>query len=193
MENEEFYNSIKKIVEHKNTIALIDIKEFRRLTKIKGDYKWIPFTIGDLPALPIITSELKEQFKITKELVNIRITPIWNFLTNGRQIITPNIERFELTKRTNLKPRYKITRNIAFNRHYLSNSNWYDLDDIIIQRENAIEWAKKKHATLLTPIDDETLCAYIEHYQNELQDFNELYEESVQKVLEIRNYQKKLK
>ena len=35
MENSDFYDSIKKIVEHKNTIALIDIREFRRLTRIK--------------------------------------------------------------------------------------------------------------------------------------------------------------
>ena len=86
-----------------------------------------------------------------------------------------------------------ITRKIAFNRRYLSNSNWHNLDDIIIQRENAVEWAKKKNATLLAPVDDETLQSYIEHYQDELTAFNQLYEESAKKVLEIRTYQKKLK
>ena len=193
MENSEFYDSIKKIAEHKNTIALINIREFRRLIRTNGEYQWVPFTIGNLPALPIITSNLKEQFRSTKERVSIRITPVWNFLTNGQQVITPNIERFELIEHTNFKPRYMITRKIAFNRRYLSNSNWHNLDDIIIQRENAVEWAKKKNATLLAPVDDETLQSYIEHYQDELTAFNQLYEESAKKVLEIRTYQKKLK
>ena len=192
MENSDFYDSIKKIVEHKNTIALIDIREFRRLTRIKGEYKWSSFIIGNLPALPII-SDFKEQFRSTKERVSIRVTPIWSFLTNGEKVITPNIERFELVEHTNFNPRYMITRRIAFNRRYLSNSNWHNLDDIIIQRENAVEWAKKKKATLLAPVDDETLQSYIEHYQDELTAFNQLYEESAKKVLEIRTYQKKLK
>ena len=85
MENSDFYDSIKKIVEHKNTIALIDIREFRRLTRIKGEYKWSSFIIGNLPALPII-SDFKEQFRSTKERVSIRVTPIWSFLTNGEKL-----------------------------------------------------------------------------------------------------------
>ena len=92
MENSEFYDSIKKIAEHKNTIALINIREFRRLIRTNGEYQWVPFTIGNLPALPIITSNLKEQFRSTKERVSIRITPVWNFLTNGQQVIILNIE-----------------------------------------------------------------------------------------------------
>ena len=192
MENSDFYDSIKKIVEHKNTIALIDIREFRRLTRIKGEYKWNSFTIGNLPALPII-SDFKEQFRSTKERVSIRVTPIWSFLTNGEKVITPNIERFELVEHTNFNPRYMITRRIAFNRRYLSNSNWHNLYDVIIQRENAVEWAKRKNATLLAPVSDDTLCASIELYQDELREFNQLYEESANRVLEIRSHQKKLK
>ena len=192
MENAEFYNSIKKIANHKNTIALISIKEFKRLTRIKGEYKWIPFTIGLLPALPIITTDFKEQFRSTKEIVSIRITPIWNFLTNEKKVITPNIERFELTERTNSTPRYMITRNIAPNRHYLSNINWQDIDNTIIQKENAVEWVKKTNATLLSPVEDETLCSFLNHYQDELLEFNKLYEESAEKVLEIKRYQKRL-
>ena len=192
MENSDFYDSIKKIVEHKNTIALIDIREFRRLTRIKGEYKWNSFTIGNLPALPII-SDFKEQFRSTKERVSIKVTPIWSFLTNGKKVITPNIERFEIVEHTNFNPRYIITRRIAFNRRYLSNSNWHNLDDVIIQRENAVEWAKRKNATLLAPVSDDTLCAFIELYQDELQEFNRIYEESANKVLEIRSHQKKLK
>lgn len=192
MENAEFYNSIKKIADHKDTIALINIKEFRRLTRIKGEYQWIPFTIGNLPALPIITTDFKEQFKNTKERVSIRITPIWNFLTNGEEIITPNIEMFELTERTDFKPRYMITRIIATNRHYHSNNDWQDLDNTNIQKENAVEWVKKTNATLLSPIEDETLCSFLNHYQDELLEFNKLYEESVKKVLELKNHQKRL-
>ena len=192
MENSDFYDSIKKIVEHKNTIALIDIREFRRLTRINGENKWNSFTIGNLPALPII-SDFKEQFRSTKERVSIRVTPIWSFLTNGKKVITPNIERFEIVEHTNFNPRYIITRRIAFNRRYLSNSNWHNLDDVIIQRENAVEWAKRKNATLLAPVSDDTLCAFIELYQDDLQEFNRIYEESANKVLEIRSHQKKLK
>lgn len=192
MENEEFYNYIKKIADHKNTIALINIKEFRKLTRIKGEYHWIPFTIGNLPALPIITTDFKEQFRSTKERVSIRITPIWNFLTNGKEIITPNIEMFELTERTDFKPRYMITRRIATNRHYHSNNDWQDLDNTNIQKENAVEWVKKTNATLLASVSDEILCHYLENYQDELLEFNELYEESVKKILELKSRQKRL-
>lgn len=192
MENSDFYDSIKKIVEHKNTIALIDIREFRRLTRIKGEYKWSSFIIGNLPALPII-SDFKEQFRSTKERVSIKVTPIWSFLTNGKKVITPNIERFEIVEHTNFNPRYMITRRIDFNRRYLSNSNWHNLYDVIIQRENAVEWAKRKNATLLAPVSDDNLCAFIELYQDELREFNQLYEESANRVLEIRRHQKKLK
>lgn len=192
MENSDFYNSIKKIADHKNTVALIDIKEFRRLVRIKGEYKWIPFTIGNLPALPIKT-DYKEQFRSTKERVNIRVTPLWSFLTNGKSIITPNIERFEIIERTGFNPRYMITRTIAFNRHCLSNGNWHNQDEIIVQRENAVEWIKRRNATLLSPISDEYLSTYMDHYQDELQTFNNLYEESENKILEIRRHQKKIK
>ena len=109
------------------------------------------------------------------------------------KVITPNIERFELVEHTNFNPRYMITRRIAFNRRYLSNSNWHNLYDVIIQRENAVEWAKRKNATLLAPVSDDTLCAFIELYQDELREFNQLYEESANRVLEIRSHQKKLK
>ena len=55
MNNSEFYNSIKLIVDYKNTVALININEFKRLKRINGEYKWIPFKINNLPAIPIKT------------------------------------------------------------------------------------------------------------------------------------------
>ena len=192
MKNAEFYNSIKKIADHKNTVALINIKEFRRLTRIKGEYQWIPFTIGNLPALPVITTDFKEQFRSTKERVSIRITPIWNFLTNGKEIITPNIEMFALTEYSNSIPRYMITRKIAPNRHYHTNNHWQEFGNIPIQKENAVEWVKKTNATLLSPVEDETLYSFLNRYQDELLEFNKLYEESAEKVLEIKGYQKRL-
>ena len=51
MNNSEFYNTIKLINNHKNTVALINIGEFKKLQRINGEYKWIPLEIGSMPAI----------------------------------------------------------------------------------------------------------------------------------------------
>ena len=72
MNNSEFYNTIRLISKHQNTIALIDIKEFRKLKKLNGEYLWQPFEIGNLPAIPIQTVGLEERLKDTNEMVKRR-------------------------------------------------------------------------------------------------------------------------
>lgn len=194
MDNSEFYQYIKLINNHQNTVALIDIKEFRRLIRFKGEYKWIPFKIGSLPAIPVKTSKFQENFRNTNEFVSIRITPVWSFLTNGEKIITPNIEMFEFKEHSNYNPRYTITRKIGPNQHYFSNTNWQNIPShILVQPNNAIEWIKKSNATLLTPTDPQILDKFLQIYQPELQQFNELYQESVETTKELKSYQKKIK
>ena len=194
MNNSEFYNTIKLIQNHKNTIALINIKEFKKLQRINGEYKWIPLEIGSMPAIPIITSNFKENFRSTKDQLSIRIMPIWNFLTNNEQVITPNIEKFKLTEYSNPVRRYVISRQINKNHHYLSNNSWHDLfDQNFAVRQNAIEWDKNSKSTLLAPTNENILKAYLEIYKDELDEFNKIYENSAKITTELRNYQKKLK
>lgn len=194
MNNSEFYSTIRFISEHKNTIALININEFRRLKRINGDYKWIPFEIGDLPAIPVKTIDFKEKFRSTKEIVNIELTPIWTYLTNGKKIITPNIETFELTEYSNSRPRYTLSRKINNNHHYLSNTTWRNIfDKALAQEENAIEWKKKNNSILLAPINESLIKLFLEKYQDELEEFNNIYAESTKTAKEVNLYQKKLK
>ena len=51
MNDIEFYNLFKYISDHQNTVALININEFKRLVKIRGEYKFMPFKIMMLEAL----------------------------------------------------------------------------------------------------------------------------------------------
>ena len=194
MNNSEFYNTIKLINDHKNTIALININEFKKLIRSNGEYKWIRLEIGSLPAIPVITTDFKENFRATKEQVSIRIKPIWKFLTNGEQIITPNIEIFELTEHSFNRKRYNLTRKISKNHHYLSNSNWTTIfDKPLAERQNAIEWQKKNTSSLLAPINENILNTYLDIYKDELEAFNQIYEQSAQTAQELRSYQKKIK
>lgn len=194
MNNSEFYNSIKLIVDHKNTVALININEFKRLKRINGEYKWVPFKIGKLPAIPIKTSDFQEIFRATNEMVNIRITPIWTFLTNGKQVITPKIETFELTEFSKLKTHYSLSRKFTPNPHYLSNSTWNNIfDKAEAKRENAIEWNKTSRSSLLPKTDDNTLQIFLTQYQKELEFFGQLYEESANVAEKLRIYQKRLR
>lgn len=194
MNSSEFYNTIKLLSEKKGSVALININEFKRLKRINGEYKWVPFTIGKLPAIPIETSDFKEVFRGTDELVNIRLTPIWTYLTNGEKVVTPKIETFEFAEHSKFKKHYTLTRKNIPNPHYLSNSNWRNIfDKALVQRENAVEWNKHSKSTLLTNVDDQTLQIFLRLYQNELQEFNALYEESAETTKELNTYQKRLK
>ena len=194
MNNSEFYNTITLINNHKNTVALINISEFERLQRINGEYKWLPLEIGSMPAIPIVTAGFKEQFRSTKEQVSIRIMPIWTFLPNDEQIITPNVEMFELTEHTNSNPRYTLKRKVNKNHHYLSNSNWNTIfDKPLAKRQNAIEWQKSNTSTLLAPINENILKTYLDIYQDELEEFNQIYEQSAKTAKELNGYQKKLK
>lgn len=194
MNSSEFYNAIKLIASKKDSIALINLNEFRRLKRINGEYKWIPFKIGKLPAIPIKTSDFKEAFRGTNELVNIRLTPIWTYLTNGKQVITPKIESFEFTEYSKQRKHYSLSLQYVINPHYLSNSNWHNIfDKALAQKENAIEWNKQSKSILLTSIDNQTLQNFLKIYQSELQEFNTIYEESVQTAKDLNIYQKKLK
>ncbi len=194
MNNSEFYNTITLIDNHKNTVALINIDEFKRLQRINGEYKWIPLEIGSMPAIPIVTTGFKEQFRSTKEQVSIRIIPIWTFLPNDEQVITPNIEMFEITEHSNSNPRYTLKRKISKNHHYLSNSNWNTVfDKPLAKRQNAIEWQKSNTSTLLAPINENILQTYLNIYKEELDEFNKIYEQSAKTTKELNGYQKKLK
>lgn len=194
MNNSEFYNSIKLIVDYKNTVALININEFKRLKRINGEYKWIPFKINNLPAIPIKTSGFKESFRATSEMVKIRITPVWTYMTNGKQVITPKVETFELTELSKPRTTYTLTRKSIHNPHYLSNSTWNNIfDKSIAKKENAIEWNKTSRSYLLPKIDDITLQIFLEKYQNELEIFNKLYEQSANTAKELSGYQKRLR
>lgn len=194
MNNSEFYNTIRLISSHKGTVALININEFRRLKRINGSYKWIPFKIGNLKVIPIKTNNFEERFRATNEMVKIRLTPTWTFLTNQRQVITPNIETFEFTEHTKYKPHYTLFRNINPNHHFLQSGS---LDTFInkplAKTENAIQWNKKSNSTLLVPADKLLLKHFLENYENELKEFNQLYEESSVIARELRDYQKRLK
>lgn len=229
MNKSEFYDTIKLLSKQKSGVALININEFKRLKRINGEYKWIPFTIGKLPAIPIETSEVKEIFRETDELLSIKITPIWKYLTNGEKVITPKIEMLEITEHNKFERRYTsirkknsdlryynifdraltqrkkvfelkerkyytlTCRNIP-NHHYLTNSNWHDIfDKTLAQRENAVEWDKQSKSTLLRGVDEQTLQIFLSIYQNELQEFNALYEESADTAKALNKYQKTLK
>ena len=194
MNNSEFYNTIRLISKHQNTIALIDIKEFRKLKKLNGEYLWQPFEIGNLPAIPIQTVGFEERFKATNEMVKIKFAPIWAFLTNQKRIITPNIEVFEFTEHSKYKPHYTLFRKAISNPHYLT-SGTLDmlLEKPIAKEENAIEWNKKSSSTLLVPADEPLLKAFLTKYQSELEEFDTLYEESADVVKQLSYYQKILK
>lgn len=194
MNNSEFYNTIRLISKHQNTVALIDIKEFRRLKKINNEYLWQPFEIGNLPAIPIQTIGFEERFKATNEMVKIKLAPIWAFLTNQKRVITPNIEVFEFTEHSKYKPHYTLFRKAISNPHYLT-SGTLDmlLEKPVAREENAIEWNKKSSSTLLVPADELLLKAFLAKYQSELEEFNTLYEESVDVVKQLSYYQKRLK
>ena len=194
MNTNEFYTVVKLIAEYKNKVALININEFKRLKRIDGEYKWLPFKIGSLPAIPIVTSDFKEEYKATSEMVKIRLTPIWNYLTNGKQVITPNIESFELTEHSKLKPHYKLSRIIRPNHHYLTYSRIINIfEQETAKEENAVEWNKIPSSSLLAPANEQLLKAFLEIYQNELNEFNRLYEESAKTAKELRHFQKRIK
>lgn len=194
MSNTEFYDSIKLIANQKSKVALININEFKRLKRINGEYKWVTFKIGNLPAIPIKTDDFKEAFRGTDELVNIRLTPIWTYLTNGEQIITPKIETFEFTEHSKFRKHYTLIRKSIPNHHFLSNSNWQSIfDKALAQRENAIEWHKRGKSTLLASADAQTLQLFLRLYKSELKEFNALYEESAKTAKELNSYQKRLK
>lgn len=195
MNNTEFYGTISLITDHINTVALININEFLKLQRINGEYKWIPFKIGSMPAIPILTSSFKERFKATSEMVNIQITPVWKFLTNNETVITPNIETFELTEYTSKNPHYTLKRKINPNPHYLANTTWHNLfDKSLATKQNAVEWNKSCRSTLLAKVDENILKTYLNIYQDELEQFNQIYQQSAQTAKELRTiYQKKLK
>lgn len=194
MNNNEFYGAIKSITSYQNTVALININEFKRLIKISGEYKWIPFNIEKLPYIPIKTNGFKESFRGTNEMVNINITPVWTFLTNGKPVITPKIETFELTEHTEKHPKYTISRKINPNHHYLANSTWENIfDKPLAEKENAVEWNKKSPSILLAKTDEPLLQSFLEKYQTELKQFNRLYEESAETTVQLRKLQKRLK
>ncbi len=194
MKRSEFYDSLKLIVDSKNTVALINIKEFKKLERIHGEYQWRTFSIGSLPAIPIKTSSFKENLRGTDEWVSIKITPVWTFLTNDKQIITPKIESFDFIEYNNSNPRYVFRRTLCNNPHYLSNSSWNNLfDGEFAKEENGIEWNKSSKSTLLSPTDKTLLASFLNIYEDELQEFNKIYEECSKTALEIRGYQKKIK
>ena len=128
-------------------------------------------------------------------MVNIQITPIWKFLTNNEPVITPNIETFELTEYTSKNPHYTLKRKINPNPHYLANTTWHNLfDKSLATRQNAVEWNKSCRSTLLAKVDENILKTYLDIYQDELEQFNQIYQQSAQTVKELRTiYQKKLK
>ena len=194
MNDIEFYNLFKYISDHQNTVALININEFKRLVKIRGEYKFMPFKIGSLKYIPVKTDNFKERFKATNEMVNINLTPVWSFFTNDRPIITPKIESFELRENAQFKPKYQINRRISQNHNYFSN---YNLDNLniapIIKEENAIEWDKKIGSILLASTDDSLLDLFLNHYKKELEVFNNIYDESIETAGQIKKLQLKIK
>lgn len=194
MNDIEFYNLFKYIFDHQNTVALININEFKRLVKIRGEYKCMPFKIGSLKYIPVKTDNFKERFKATNEMVNINLTPVWSFFTNDRPIITPKIESFELRENAQFKPKYQINRRISQNHNYFSNYNLNNLNITpIIKEENAIEWDKKIGSILLAPTDDSLLDLFLNHYKKELEVFNNIYDESVETAGQIKKLQLKIK
>ena len=194
MNDIEFYSLFKCIADYQNTVSLININEFKRLVKIKGEYKLMPFEIGSLKYIPIKTEGFKESFRNSNEMVNINLTPIWSFLTNGKPVITSKIESFELRENAEFKPRYQINRKISRNHHYISNYELYSLyDTFIVKEENAIEWDKKIGSILLSVIDDSLLELFLNRYKNELEEFNNIYDESVEIAKEIKMLQLKIK
>ena len=85
-------------------------------------------------------------------------------------------------------------RNIIRNPKYLTSGNIVQLlEKEIAQKENAIQWDKKTTSTLLSITDPLFLNYYLEKYQNELEQFNQIYENSAKTAEELRGFQKKLK
>lgn len=192
MSNAEFYGALKLIVGTKNSVALININEFNRLERVHGEYKWIPFEIGSLPAIPVITSNFDEAFVGNDEQFRLRITPIWRFLSNEAKIITPNVESFEFTEYIKPAKRYSLTRKATKNPKYLKARNWEEFyNQPFAQEENAIQWNKKPRSPLLTSTDKDFLAIFLNIYKDELKEFNTLYENSVVRTKELKNLQRK--
>ncbi len=187
-----FDSAFNLIVGSKNSVALINIDEFERLERVQGEYKWIPFEIGFLPAIPVITSDFVKVHVNNDKLSRTKITPIWSFLSNKAKIITPNIESFVFTEYTKPSKRYTLEKASPKNPNYLTARNWGEIDNLhFAAPENAVQWNKQVKSALLASTDKNFLALFLKTYKDELEEFNKLYEDSVAKTKELKNLQRK--
>lgn len=192
MSTDDFYESFKIINNCIGKYALVNTNEFIRLQKINGEYKWLPFDINNLPAIPIEMDSLNEIGIQKKQYTQIIVKPTWSFITNKKPIITQNIERIIFIKNDENNECH-IFNKVYTNSNFLTTCNWAKAanDNILVNSKHAIEWKKTFKGLLFGFNEKEKLEYYINDYSKELEEFNRIYEESENNAKAFNAFQKK--
>ena len=159
MSIEDFYKSFEIVNKNIGKYALINTNEFIKLQRINGEYKWLPLSIDNLPAIPIKMDSLNDNEIQKKQGTQIIIKPTWIFITNKKPIITQNIERMIFIK-NNENNECSIINKSCINHNFLTTNNWAEAinNNILVEPKHAIEW-KKTFKGLLFGFNDKQIIS----------------------------------
>ncbi len=192
MSTDEFYKSIEIINEKMGKYALVNTNEFIRLQRINGEYKWLPFDIEKLPAIPIEMASLNESELQKPHSTHIIIKPTWMFASNKKTIVTQNIETITFIKDSQTNENHILSKTCT-NPIFLTSNNWLDAlnKNILVNPKHAIEWKKTFKGLLFGFNNKEELEKYINYFSKEIEEFNKIYEESEENAKVFNSLQKK--
>lgn len=188
---DDFYKSFKLINDGIKRYALIDTKDFIRLQRINGIYKWLPLEIDGLPAIPIEIDSCNESDFVDDRIIQISIKPTWKFVSNGCPVVTPNIEKLIFINFLE-NGEHRIMCKAYKNENFLTTNNWEDAlnRNIYAEDKNAVEW-KKQFSGLFFGFNSEAVIDdYMSHFKAEIDEFNKVYEESRSCAKELNKNQK---
>lgn len=192
MSIEDFYKSFEIVNKNIGKYALINTNEFIKLQRINGEYKWLPLSIDNLPAIPIKMDSLNDNEIQKKQGTQIIIKPTWIFITNKKPIITQNIERMIFIK-NNENNECSIINKSCINHNFLTTNNWAEAinNNILVEPKHAIEWKKTFKGLLFGFNDKQIIENYINNFKKEINEFNKIFEESENIAKEFNTLQKK--
>lgn len=173
--NSNYVNYLKGAFKLIGKPFLVNTNDITILTKEGERYVWKSIDIENLPYIPIVIEDIyvrQEKTNIEKKLILI---PSYVLYSNGANITkSTNIEYVLSKKLICINNPFVTYTNYKINKDFFENEN--------VNNNNIIKWDNNFKNTISNNINDLNTLNYIQTHQKQLDEFNNIYNQSLKSL-----------
>lgn len=154
---------------------LVDTKDITILTKENERYTWKNIDIKNLPYIPVVIENFYVRHEKTNIERNLILTPSYVLYSNGKNMTLSTKSEYVLAEKLIFINHPFVTyTNYKINNEFFENKN--------INKNNIVKWDNNFKNIISNNTNDLSVLNYIQTHQEQLEEFNNLYNQGLKSL-----------